>query len=270
MLDFVSKNLRKRFWAILIVIVFIMGLNLLFLLPVQLMIGNFSDLSTISKTLIYSATKNYEKIIHQNGTPLTPLEKLMLSLTPEQWRTLIIVIISNILVMMIVGAFYQGGFISMLTQERCDFKSNISTFFKKGLALTPKILLINILITLILVGIIIVGWLIGVVVYPIASLFAILALIFAIYALVKLEFAQFEASIANEPATYSISSSWRLTNGYMGSMFLAILTISVISNLIGSFFINIYGLNQFFSTVSGVLILMFIAPLYLRAKENVR
>jgi len=270
MFEFVGKNLRKRFWAILIVIVFIIGLNLLLMLPIQLMIGDFSDLATISKTTIYSATKNYEKIILQNDTPLTPLGKLMLSLTPEQWRTLIIVIISNILMMMIVGAFYQGGFISMLTQESRDFKSDISTFFKKGLTLSPTILLINILITLILIGIIIVGLLIGIVVYPIASLFIILALVFAIYALIKFEFAQFETSVANKSSIYSISSSWRLTNGYVGSIFLTILTITIFSNLVGNFFINIYGLNQFFSTVSGILILMFVTPLYLKAKENDR
>lgn len=221
-------------------------------LPLWLILKQTSNSSL--QLLLDSGTKRLSE-----GTPF------LSAFTPEEFRLFLIFTLSSLIFWVILSSFFEGAIVINLG-KKLDLKTSLGMAWKY----MPKIVGANLLMSAVLIACILIGFTVGLVVFPLASLFVVIGFIFVIYFLIRLSFMTYEIVINESSVTSSLGESIQKTSKFSWAIVFIFILVSLSSSAINNLIGNSMFAGEIVSTAIQVVTIILLLPLFLEANKDAR
>lgn len=251
-----AKTTKKHIADFAIAAIIYAALLVILSIPVMVITGQIAPPADSISSIL---ERGIEKL--QSGYTLAK------SLSPEEIRILSLSASIYFVGATLVKSFFLGGFINMAVSGG-TIRERLSVFFSKGLALTPRMVSMSLLLAAFIVFIIMAGAIVGLIVYPAAVLFVLASGFIAVFFAIRLQLAPFGFALTKKPVMETLISSYETSAPFFwviaGISFVIYITFWAMSNLAG----RIIGLTELIMSIETIVTLMLLLPVYTEATNR--
>lgn len=216
--------------------------------------------------ILRQTTSSSLQALFDSGTKrLSEGTSFLKAFTPEEFSLFLIIILSSLIIWAILGSYFEGAVVVNISK-----KLDLANSLKSAWKYMPKIVGANLLMAAVMLACILIGFTVGLIVFPLAGLFIIIALIFVIYFTVRLSFMTYEIVVNESPVTASLGESIQKTSKFSWAIFFILILTSLFSSALNALAGNSMIMGEVITAVIQVATIILLLPLFLEANKDAR